>query len=199
MYSKDVLDQGQFYREESAQYLSLLPEDKFKVNEIVEQAYNRFRERLEIINSEVVALIEDLLETYNMSVYEEDQDDVEDVYEDENEWEIIPAIINRVSNDFQSYMSPANKEHGIYYTSSASDKASKLAERIEWIIRRANGEGVEESSDPDSIIDTCDSWTREFYEITSQKDTGEYDLYDMRQWFLDTKIFTEEELAEELA
>lgn len=195
MYSEDVLKQSKYYRDQSAKYASYLPEEKFKVNKIVSDAYNEYRERLELIQSEVGTLIENLIDKYH-SDYEEDQDDYYDDEHEDNKWDIIPAIINRVSNDFQPYMSPSNKEHGILYTSTASDRASKLAERIENIIRKANGEGVEESSDPESIIETCHNWVTEFYEITSEID---YDLYDMRQWFLDTKIFTEDELIETIA
>lgn len=201
-YAKDLLEQSKFYRQSSAQYLSMSEEDKFKADSLSNKVYNGFQSRLEVIVGDVYSLISDLLDDWYSSQDSSDDDEDEDEpYEtdqdDQDYTDVIPILetpIRIVAEDFADYMSPANSNHGINYDSPNQEKIEKLKYRITNIIKMANGEGLDESTDQDSIVETCRDWAYDFYEIMIN--VNEYEQYRMREWLITTKIFDDNELVE---
>lgn len=164
------------FRNESGEYQASIPGDRYVIDSIVNNVYNNFSRALEQLYQDVENLLSDYIDPRN----------------DETVYEIREEEFRKIAADYIGYMNPNNSNHGITYLSSDSDKTDKLYRRIVGIVNKANGKGLDESSDPESIQEIHIDWVEQLYSILATPEHLRGD--DLVEWFIATKIFDDHEM-----
>jgi hypothetical protein len=164
------------FRNASGEYQASIPGDRFVIDSIINTAHNNFSRALEQLYQDVDNLLLDYIDTRS----------------DETIYEIREAEFKQIARDYIGYMNPNNSNHGITYLSSDSDKTDKLYKRIVGIVNKANGKGLDESSDPEGIQEIHIEWVEQLYSILGTPEHLRGD--DLVEWFIATKIFDDHEM-----